>query len=149
MNIKYCAWLVSFSWAAISSAPVLSAPKEYGNAVVSEVRSVYDGDTFKASIDSWPPIIGKSIGIRVAGIDTPEMRGKCEAEKVMARKAKKHTVEFLRTGKVVELRRMRRDKYFRVVADVYVDGESLTESLLKAGLGYEYQGGKKSSWCLD
>ena len=76
MNIKYCAWLVSFSWAAISSAPVLSAPKEYGNAVVSEVRSVYDGDTFKASIDSWPPIIGKSIGIRVAGIDTPEMRGR-------------------------------------------------------------------------
>ena len=29
---------------------------EYGNATVSEVRSVYDGDSFRADIDDLPAI---------------------------------------------------------------------------------------------
>ena len=53
----------------------------------------------------------------------------------------------LRAGKRIELRPLRRDKYFRVLADVYVDGKSLSQSLIKAGLGREYHGGKKGSWC--
>lgn len=121
--------------------------KEYGSVVVSEVRSIYDGDTFKASIESWPAIIGESIGVRVAGVDTPEMRGECDREKELARQAKKHTVALLRAGKRIELRSLRRDKYFRVLADVYVDGKSLSESLIMSGLGREYYGGKKVSWC--
>ncbi len=129
------------------SASAIAGSKEYGSVFASEVRSIYDGDSFKVTIDGWPPIIGESIGVRVAGIDTPEMRGKCEAENVLARKAKKHTVAFLRNGKKVELRNLKRDKYFRIVADVYVDGRNLSGSLLNAGLGYKYDGGKKRSWC--
>lgn len=129
------------------SSSVLAGNKQYGSVVASEVRSIYDGDTFKVTIESWPPIIGQSIGIRVSGVDTPEIRGKCDREKQLARKAKKHTVAFLRSGGEVELRNLKRDKYFRIVADVYVSGHSLTKSLLAAGLGYKYHGGKKQSWC--
>jgi endonuclease YncB( thermonuclease family) len=48
---------------------------------------------------------------------------------------------------VLELRNIQRGKYFRIVAEVYVDGKSLTESLIAAGLGYRYHGGKKKAWC--
>lgn len=131
-------------WLLLPTAVI--AKPSYGSVWPSEIRSIYDGDTFKVSISEWPPIIGDKISVRVGGVDTPEMRGKCEREKLLARQAKKHTVAFLRSG-AVELRNIERGKYFRIVADVYVDGRSLTESLINAGLGYRYSGGKKRGWC--
>ncbi len=61
---------------------------EYGKATVSEVRTVYDGNRFRVNIDDWSDIIGKSVPVRILGIDTPEMRGKCQLEKILARQAK-------------------------------------------------------------
>jgi len=121
--------------------------KNYGNVFVSEVRSIYDADTFRASIDGWPDIIGESMSIRVNGIDAAEMRGKCQKEKDMARAAKKATVAMLREAKQIELRNMKRGKYFRIIADVYVDGKNLGEALVKQGLAREYHGGKRKGWC--
>ena len=34
---------------------------EYGSIRIDKLISVYDGDTFRADIDSYPPIIGKNI----------------------------------------------------------------------------------------
>jgi micrococcal nuclease len=120
---------------------------EYGNATVSEVRTIYDGDSFRVNINGWPDIIGKSVPIRILGIDTPEMRGKCEAEKILARQAKQHTVALLRSGKMIELKNTQRGKYFRILANVIIDGESLADSLLKNGLARRYDGGKRRGWC--
>ena len=124
------------------------ADKTYGSVTIAEVTSIYDGDTFRANIPDYPPIIGQHIGIRINGIDTPEMRGKCEQEKVLARKAKQYTVTMLRNAKTIELRNMQRGKYFRVVADVYADGQSVGEGLVREGLAVVYDGGKKvKDWC--
>jgi endonuclease YncB( thermonuclease family) len=42
---------------------------------------------------------------------------------------------------------MQRGKYFRIVADVFVDGESLSELLLKEEIVKEYNGtGPRSPW---
>ena len=71
---------------AISS--FTQAKPQYGTVTVSKVISVYDGDTFRVNIDSLPPIVGKNIRIRVNGIDTPEIRGKCLYEKNLALKAR-------------------------------------------------------------
>lgn len=122
--------------------------KNFGSVRVDEVTSVYDGDTFRATVRAWPEMIGERIGIRISGIDTPEMRGKCAAEKAMAREAKQHTVALLRRAKTVELRNMKRGKYFRIVADVYADGVSVAHSLIGSGLAVPYDGGKKlKDWC--
>ena len=129
--------LVSFSVSAT----------EYGNATVSEVRTIYDGDSFRVTINGWPDIIGKSVPIRVLGVDAPEMRGKCEAEKILARQAKQHTVALLRSGKVIELKNTQRGKYFRILANVIIDGESLADSLVSNGLARRYDGGKRDGWC--
>ncbi|NHN38952.1 thermonuclease family protein [Pseudomaricurvus alcaniphilus] len=124
-----------------------SLPKSYGHAVVDHVVGVYDGDTITVTIEDWPKIIGDSVGVRIAGVDTPEIRGKCPGEKSLAMKARAYTRTAVTTGKRVELRNLRRDKYFRILADVCVDGASVAQGLVDAGLGYGYVGKKKQSWC--
>lgn len=124
------------------------AKQTYGNAVVSEVISIYDGDTFRVNLSGYSDIIGKDIPIRLNGVDTPEMRGKCEKEKQLARAAKQFTVAKLRAAKKIELRNMMRGKYFRIAADVFVDGQSLGLLLVDKGHAVKYDGRKKvKNWC--
>jgi len=123
------------------------AKPQYGTALVSKVISVYDGDTFRVNIDSLPSIVGRNIRIRVNGIDTPEIRGKCVYEKNLALKARDFVRNKLANAKEIKLTNLQRGKYFRVVANVLVDGVSLEQELLDNELAYEYSGGKKLSWC--
>jgi micrococcal nuclease len=121
--------------------------KDYGSATVSKVISVYDGDTFRATIKNYPAIIGENIAIRVNGIDTPEIRGKCLSEKVKAIKARDLARLMLNNAKVIELHNISRGKYFRIVADVFIDGVNLGDILLGAKLARRYSGKKKRGWC--
>jgi len=121
---------------------------KFDDVVVDEVTSIYDGDTFRVNINSYPKVIGYRMAIRVNGIDTPEMKGKCKKEKTLARKAKQITVSTLRSAKVIELRNIQRGKYFRIVADVYADNKSLADELIKNNLAVRYNGGTKvKDWC--
>ena len=126
--------------------PAQAAP-QYGTVTVSKVISVYDGDTFRVNIDSLPPIVGKNIAIRVNGVDTPEIRGKCQYEKNLALEARDFVRIKLTNAKEIKLTNLQRGKYFRVVANVLVDGVSLEQELLDNKLAYSYDGGKKLSWC--
>lgn len=108
--------------------------------------AIYDGDTFTVNIADWPPIIGERVKVRIAGIDCPEMRDDRPEVKALARQAKQFTVARLRAAQTVELRDMRRDKYFRILADVYCDGESLAEAILEAGHAKPYEGGTRPGW---
>ena len=119
----------------------------YGSVIVSEITSIYDADTFRVNIKDWPGVVGKRMSVRVNGIDAPEIRGKCKEEKRLARLAKQFTVQLLRSGKVIELRNIKRGKYFRLLADVYIDNVSLSEALIKSHLARVYDGGTKLSWC--
>lgn len=119
----------------------------FENAVVEEVTSIYDGDTFRANIKGYPKIVGYRMGIRILGIDTPEMRAKCSKEKDLARAAKKLTVSLLRGAELIELKNIKRGKYFRILADVYVDGMSIADELMKNGYAVKYDGGTKIDWC--
>ena len=123
------------------------AAPEYGTVIVSKVISVYDGDTFRVDIDSLPPIVGKNIPIRLNGVDTPEIQGKCQYEKDLALKARDFVRNKLANAKEIKLTNLQRGKYFRVVANVLVDGVSLEQDLLENELAYKYGGGGKSSWC--
>ena len=96
----------------------VQAKPQYGTVTVSKVISVYDGDTFRVNIDSLPPIVGKNIPIRVNGVDTPEIRGKCLYEKNLALKARDFVRAKLANAKEIKLTNLQRGKYFRVVANV-------------------------------
>jgi micrococcal nuclease len=48
----------------------------------------------------------------------------------------------------ITLRNMKRGKYFRIAADIIVDGENLADVLIGAGRAIKYDGGKKNhKWC--
>jgi len=136
-------------WFIVSTAAwsIANADKQFGNVYISEVTSIYDADTFRVNITGWPDVIGKHMSIRVLGVDAPEIRGKCDAEKKAARLAKQFTVEKLRQASVIELRNIKRGKYFRILADVYVDNENLADALIKTQHGRPYNGGKRQGWC--
>jgi micrococcal nuclease len=131
----------------IAPLPLTAKNVSYGDAAVSEVTSIYDGDTFRANIEGFPPIVGEHIPIRINGIDTPELRGKCDKDKQQARLAKQFTVERLRAAKSISLHNIKRGKYFRLIADVYIDGSNLGELLIKHGHAVNYDGGRKTDWC--
>jgi len=125
----------------------LQAAPQYGTVTVSKVINVYDGDTFRVDINSLPPIVGKNIPIRVNGVDTPEIRGKCQYERNLALEARDFVRARLSNAKEIKLTNLQRGKYFRVVANVLVDGVSLEQELLGNKLAYRYDGGKKLNWC--
>jgi endonuclease YncB( thermonuclease family) len=133
--------------ALITISFATQAAPQYGTVTVSKVISVYDGDTFRVNIDSLSPIVGKNIPIRVSGVDTPEIRGKCQYEKDLALEARDFVRNKLANAIEIKLTNLQRGKYFRVVANVLVDGVSLEQELLDNELAYEYSGGKKLSWC--
>ena len=119
----------------------------FGSATVLKVTSIYDGDTFRADIKDYPDIVGKRMSIRINGIDTPEIKAHCEKEKILARVAKQTTVLMLRNAHTIELRNIKRGKYFRIIADVYADGESVAEELKQKHLAVSYDGKTKIDWC--
>ena len=115
----------------------------YANIYKFKILRVYDGDTFFIDIKDYPAIIGKNIGIRINGIDTPEIKRGSKESKAKGIIAKKYLMMIFEKAKKIELTNIKRGKYFRIVADVYVDNKNVTEMMIKAGMGKEYYGGKK------
>ena len=129
-------------------SPTLSFAKSYGNIQGAVYVRNYDGDTVTFNLPGLHPIIGEKISIRVNGIDTPEIRGKCEKEKYDAQQAKEMIADILKDAETIDLNNIERGKYFRIVADVFVDGESLADILIEAGMAVRYDGGTKTKdWC--
>ena len=109
----------------------------------------YDGDTVTFNISNVHSLLGNSISVRVRGIDTPEMKGKSPCEKERARKAQRLVEGILRGAKRIELTNIERGKYFRILANVIADGESIDKILIEHRLAVPYDGGTKRSvdWC--
>ena len=125
---------------------VVKADSGYGDfGCVAYVRN-YDGDTITVNIPNIHPLLGEKINIRIRGIDTPEIKAKCEIEKFMALDAKVFVENLCQMGKLT-LRNISRGKYFRIVADVYVGDINIGEELIKSGLAVSYDGGTKKGWC--
>ncbi len=107
--------------------------------------SIYDGDTFRVNLNCKYRIFCKSIPIRVRGVDCPEIKSGSDETKALAKQAKEFTKNFLNSGKIL-LRNCGRDKYFRLLCEVKVNGQSLGEELIKAGHAIPYDGGTKQSF---
>lgn len=137
----------------------LTMPKAHTPGQPFEVavfHGCYDGDTCTVSLSDLPPVFGDHITVRLAGIDTPEIKGTCDEEKQLARQAQALTQRLMKEATRIELREPKRDKYFRILARVVVEdqarpGETIevAQELVKAGLARPYDGGKKQRWCPE
>lgn len=104
----------------------------YGE-VNAEYVAAYDGDTITVNIPSYPPIIGQRVKVRLARINAPEMDDPNPIQLERARAAKQRLVSLVK-NKPILLQNMKRDKYFRILAEVVVDGVNASDLLLKDGL---------------
>ncbi len=112
-----------------------------------DILYIYDADTFFVHCPECPK---NKRGVRVMGVDSPEIKGQCQAEKLLAREAKQFAVGKIRSAKTIELipnPERRYDKYDRLLAWVRLDGRDLGKLLIGAGLGRVYGGEKRRSWC--
>ena len=109
----------------------------------------YDGDTITVNLPGLPPLFGEGVSVRLIGIDTAEMRGHGPCEKEKAIQARDFVKQTLLRAKRIDLMHPQRDKYFRILADVQVDGKSLSQALIASGLAVAYDGGTKTkvNWC--
>ncbi len=155
------------SWARILLLAALAAPVVGGalpgtlgaadrlpGPLPAQVVSVLDGDTLEVRVHIW---LGQDLStrVRLAGIDAPELEGKCDRERDLARRARAYLLARLDPvdagagAAMVRLREIRYGKFAgRVLARVETwDGTDLGQGLLAAGLARPYDGRRRASWC--
>lgn len=133
--------------AAFGPTPGRAAGEVLPGPLPARVVEVVDGDTLEVEARIW---LGQAVRVRVrlAGVDAPELRGKCAAERRAAGRAKAFLAATVGDGAIV-LREVRYGKYAgRVLARVATAGErDLGRALLARGLARAYAGGKRPAWC--
>lgn len=116
--------------------------------IPARVLRVVDGDTVMVRARIW---LGQDVetSVRLAGIDTPEKRGKCDAERAAAAQAETFVAGKLASDEWITLRDVIADKYGkRVVARmITAKGEDLAALLIANKLAREYGGQTKQGWC--
>ena len=115
---------------------------EYG----CEIVRVYDGDTVTIDLDLGFGIWVKGRGVRVAGIDTPELRTRDLREKRYGYKARDRMLELLPVGsrQVVRTYSPKPDKYGRVLGNFVVGDDVASELLIAERLAVRYEGQNKA-----
>jgi micrococcal nuclease len=136
-----------FLFLILSAGPVLAEEAIQG-PVLADVIRVIDGDSVTVHAHPWPGIVIETI-VRMRGLDTPEIRGRCEAEKARAAHARDRLAEL--AGSRVLLVEVEPDKYGgRVGARVLTEnGTDIASALIAEGLARPYDGGKRQGWCGD
>ena len=92
------------------------------------IKSCYDGDTC-TTIDGEK--------IRLACIDTPEIKGK-KADPVPAKEARDFLNNLL-SNKKVSIRRVTKDRYDRTVGELFINGINVQELIVQKGYGKIYK----------
>ena len=149
MKIKPLILLLALTFLFLfSGSTTVNAKQKFGDYEGAIYVRNYDGDTITFNLPNLHPIIGKKIRVRLNGIDTPEIKGKCDKEKYDAEQAREMVGDILKDAEKITLKNMQRGNYFRIASDVIVDGESLADILIEAGMAVRYDGGKKThKWC--
>lgn len=115
------------------------------------VLGAVDGDTLKVHLPGLPMEL-QPVKVRLRGVDTPETRGKCAAERTLANKATALTRFLVDDAKAknrpIVFSQIDWDKYGgRIDAVVEIGGVSLADTLINAKLARAYSGGKRKGWC--
>jgi micrococcal nuclease len=102
----------------------------------ARVTRVVDGDTFDATIDLGFDV-NLNVRIRMAGINTPEMKSRLVAERQKAAKAKDFLTDKL-TGKDILLDSSGQDKYGRWIGVVHLGKENVNDTMIAEDLAVKY-----------
>ena len=86
--------------------------------------------------------------VRLAGIDTPEILGKCEKEKKLAADARNYVNTILENAKEIDLYDLERGEHFNLIARIMANGKNVSELLIKEKFAVPVSGNQsKADWC--
>lgn len=124
-----------------------AAAERFAGPVEARVIDVIDGDTLKAEAHLWPGH-RLTVSIRIRGIDAPEMKSRCHAERLAALAAREALARLI-AGGTISVSNVAGAKYYgRVLADVATgDGTPLAPAMLSLALVRPYGGGRREGWC--
>lgn len=95
----------------------------------AHVESVYDGDTVTLDIEVGFDMMINDAKIRIYGIDAPEMRGEERPQGIIARDALRELID----GKDVRMVYHGKGKYFRYIAEIYIDTINISHWMVRNG----------------
>ena len=116
------------------------------------VVRVIDGDTVAVDASADMPPELADVKVRLKDVDTPEKggRAKCDEERDAGQAATAFTEKAVNEAAAIVVRDPKWGKWGgRVVADLMLDGRSLSAWLIAAGHGRAYDGGRRGSWCTQ
>lgn len=119
----------------------------------ADIVRVWDGDTFYIDLDGLPPVFGQELPVRLVNIDTPEKRSRCKDDAIKAEEKRRAGLaedalrQRLSEAKEIRITHIDRGSFFRVTADVYLDGVWLNEKLVQSGHAVMALDGRSADWC--
>ena len=109
-------------------------------AIVLATIVVVDGDTVDVDGKRW----------RLQSFDTPEtFYSRCAYERQLGERAKRRLQQLLDTAREIDTKTDgKRERWRRILGDVYVDGVNVGDILISDGLAVPYNGrGPRKDWC--
>jgi micrococcal nuclease len=121
-----------------------------GRKCEAKVVSVYDGDTVKLvfPLTSKEPEKLYKWNCRLIDVDTPELRTRNLKEKEFGIKVRDALREKI-LNKVVTVNCQNFDKYGRLLAELFIEGQSVNNWLIENDYAIKYDGGTKTKWFLN
>ena len=112
---------------------------------------IIDGDTIEVSARIWPNHGALDERVRLVRVDAPETRGSMpQCEKELGQKAKTWTLAKLTNAKQIvvqaSIEKPARDSFGRILGDVLIDGVSLSDDGIRAGV-FRLYSARGIPWC--
>jgi len=131
-------------WGTLIS-PAAAVDPHFHNVVF---HRCYHAHSCFVSIPHVPKIFGDVILIRIAGIETPEILGKCDKEKELAVKARNFVNTLLENAREIELYDLERGEHFNLTARIMANGENVSKLLVDQKFALPAsEKTKKPNWC--
>ena len=118
----------------------------------SKVIKITDGDSIRMDVDLGFGCHllgndGRGVDIRLHGLDTPEVRTRCPAEKAHGLLAKACVEEHLKVGETYQITTRERGKFGRYLATIKLKGKrgTINDLLIKLFLAIPYHGQNRAT----
>ncbi|MBC7280257.1 MAG: thermonuclease family protein [Hoeflea sp.] len=135
--------LTDAAWATESQWRSVAGP------VSARIIKIIDGDTLVVDAHPWPGHAVR-VSVRLRGIDTPERRSPCSAERLAADRARTELERLVSGFATVDLINVSGGKYYgRVLADLKAGAQDVATAMLESGLARPYEGGRREKAICD
>ncbi|MDX2469034.1 MAG: thermonuclease family protein [SAR324 cluster bacterium] len=125
------------------------------------VVACHDGDTCRFDfLDVSPRMFGQALPVRLKGFDTAELgkQARCKRESKLATKQRNYLRSLFKKSKNIMIKvqtqkgkkglvELDRDKYGRILGEVYVNGRSVANEMIKKAGARKNNGGFRKGWC--